>query len=461
MDRLNLRRVLLTGWAVFVLLMVVNLVFSHGSMGDPVSRVLECYLEGPESPDTVACSDVIESGGTQQLYDWNEINLSNAAGNHQALIPDGKLCSAGRDKYAAFDEPRTDWPRTIMPNSGDYTFLYHVHVTHDDGYFELWVTKDGYAPTQPLAWDDIEIFARVEKPPIVDSNYVIDAALPTGKNGHHVIYSIWQRYDSGEAFYACSDVWFGSSPTPSPTAAPNCTAPAWDASTQYGTDEWVSHNNAEYRARWGSTGVEPGGDASAWRIRNYCTSAGGVSTPIPTATYPPDFQTPTPSPTHEHMHETPMATATHMHGHGTATPTPASSSYCAVDYVITSQWNDGFQADVTIANPSNSPIEGWDLTWSHGQGELFESGWNASFSATGGKMSVSNTAGHWNGTINSNGGSITFGFMGSHTGSVTVPLDFAVNGISCMDADGPEATATPALPAGNLRTYLPAVRVGE
>merc|ERR1712062_750838 len=31
-----------------------------------------------------------------------------------------------------------------------------------------------------------------------------------GKSGKHVIYAVWQRNDSPEAFYSCSDVVFGS-----------------------------------------------------------------------------------------------------------------------------------------------------------------------------------------------------------------------------------------------------------
>jgi chitin-binding protein len=30
--------------------------------------------------------------------------------------------------------------------------------------------------------------------------------LPAGKTGRHLIYVIWQRSDSPEAFYSCSDV---------------------------------------------------------------------------------------------------------------------------------------------------------------------------------------------------------------------------------------------------------------
>lgn len=83
---------------------------AHGTMTNPVSRVAACYAEGPEHPVSQVCKDLVAASGTQPLYDWNEVNIANAAGNHQSLIPDGKLCSANRDKYQALDWPRTDWP---------------------------------------------------------------------------------------------------------------------------------------------------------------------------------------------------------------------------------------------------------------------------------------------------------------------------------------------------------------
>src|ERR1044071_3615255 len=117
-------RVSLVLGLLFSSVVFIQAVQAHGSMQTPISRVYSCYLENPETPDTVVCRDAIAMGGTQALYDWNEIHLLNAAGNHRALIPDGKLCSAGQTKYAAFDQPRTDWATTILPASGNYTFVF-------------------------------------------------------------------------------------------------------------------------------------------------------------------------------------------------------------------------------------------------------------------------------------------------------------------------------------------------
>ncbi|MFD5324501.1 lytic polysaccharide monooxygenase [Streptomyces sp. NPDC127092] len=196
--------------------------FAHGSMTDPVSRVAGCYAEGPESPDSAACKAAVAASGTQAFYDWNGVNIANAAGKHRELIPDGELCSAGNEKYRGLDLARADWPASPM-NSGGHTFRYKGTAPHK-GSFELYVTKDGYDPSKPLKWSDLEAkpFATVTDPGMRNGDYVFTGTVPE-KSGRHLIYSIWQRSDSPEAFYTCSDVVFGKdsgggAPVPAPSA---------------------------------------------------------------------------------------------------------------------------------------------------------------------------------------------------------------------------------------------------
>ncbi|WAP55200.1 lytic polysaccharide monooxygenase [Streptomyces sp. S465] len=198
---------------------------AHGSMTDPVSRVSACFAEGPESPDSAACKAAVAAGGTQALYDWNEVNIPDAAGRHKEIIPDGKLCSAGRDKYQGLDLPRADWPATAM-TAGEHTFSYRATAPHR-GSFELYITKDGYDPTKPLTWADLEAepFAKVTDPTLRNGSYVFTGKVPD-KSGRHLIYSIWQRSDSPEAFYTCSDVTFGGDAAGTGTnSAPAAVAP--------------------------------------------------------------------------------------------------------------------------------------------------------------------------------------------------------------------------------------------
>ncbi|MBA8925095.1 chitin-binding protein [Kutzneria viridogrisea] len=185
--------------------------YAHGSMGTPKSRIYTCFLEGPENPRSAACKAAVAAGDSWPLYDWDEVNISDADGRSREIIPDGKLCSAGRDKYKGLDLPRNDWPATSLPSSGTYTFEYALTASHQ-GTFELYVTKPGYDPTKPLKWSDLEDkpFYKQDDPPASGQSYHLTATLPGGRTGRHLIYAIWQRHwpDSGEAFYSCSDVLF-------------------------------------------------------------------------------------------------------------------------------------------------------------------------------------------------------------------------------------------------------------
>ena len=122
---------------------------------------------------------------------------------------------------------------------------------------------------------------------------------------------------------------------------------------------------------------------------------------------------------------------------------------CQVDYVVTNQWASGFQANVTITNNGTTAVSGWALDWTFAGNEQLGSGWNADFASTGQAVTVSNQASHWNGTIGSNGGSVAFGFTGSHSGDVRVPASFTVNGVVC-NGDTPVPTNTVPAPTNTV-----------
>jgi chitin-binding protein len=221
----------LTAPTLLVLTVAPGAANAHGTMNNPPSRTMVCFSEGPENPKSAACKKAVELGGTQPLYDWNEVNLANAAGRHRELIPDGKLCSAGRDKYRAFDQARADWPATGMASGASFTFRYRATAPHK-GSFELYVTKDGYDPSKPLKWSDLESkpFLTQRDPTLTDGAYTLQGKLPA-KQGRHLIYAIWQRSDSPEAFYSCSDVAFGGGTTTPATPATPATTPPTAAPT--------------------------------------------------------------------------------------------------------------------------------------------------------------------------------------------------------------------------------------
>lgn len=221
---------------------------AHGTMGDPVSRVAQCYAEGPESPKSDACKAAVAVGGTQALYDWNGVRIGDANGQHQSLIPDGKLCSANNDEFKGLDLARADWPTTSV-SSGSYTFKYRVTAPHK-GTFKVYITKAGYDPTQPLGWDDLDLdnpVATATDPTATDGYYTFSGTLPE-RSGAQLLYGIWQRSDSPEAFYSCSDVTFGGSGGSSESGAggggtPSGSSPAPSASAP--TEEQIEAGQDE------------------------------------------------------------------------------------------------------------------------------------------------------------------------------------------------------------------------
>ncbi|MET7483537.1 lytic polysaccharide monooxygenase [Streptomyces sp. NPDC005538] len=242
---------------------------AHGSMGDPVSRVSQCYAENPESPSSAACRAAVAAGGTQAFYDWNGIRIGDANGQHRTLIPDGKLCSANNEEFKGLDLARADWPTTSV-SSGSYTFKYRVTAPHK-GTFKVYLTKSGYDPTQPLAWADLDLehpVATSTDPVASGGFYTFSGTLPQ-RSGKQLLYAIWQRSDSPEAFYSCSDVTFGgsnstgsagsSTPTPTPAApttpAPSASAPS-DEQIAAGADKSTVEHNGHGDAD-ASTSAEP------------------------------------------------------------------------------------------------------------------------------------------------------------------------------------------------------------
>ncbi|SHL77008.1 lytic polysaccharide monooxygenase auxiliary activity family 9 protein [Actinacidiphila paucisporea] len=181
---------------------------AHGALSTPVSRISACYAEGPENPRSQVCKDLVADSGTQPLYDWNEVNIANANGQSRTIIPDGHLCSADRDKYRALDWARTDWPATAV-QAGQTTVSFRVTAPHR-GVMTLYITKQGYDPTKPLKWSDladtpIATYTTAASSP---GYYTFSATLPA-RTGRQLIYQVWQRSDSPEAFYGCADVVFG------------------------------------------------------------------------------------------------------------------------------------------------------------------------------------------------------------------------------------------------------------
>ncbi|MBK0055238.1 lytic polysaccharide monooxygenase [Stenotrophomonas sp. S39] len=183
--------------------------FAHGTLSKPSSRVYSCYQGNPENPTNPACAAAKAIGGAQPFYDWAGINQAAANGNHQAVVPDGELCSGGNSKYRGLDLSRSDWQTTPIRGDarGRYTFEYKAPAPHATRDWKFYVTREGWQPGSPLRWADLEEFCTLGNVPLSGDVYKLDCPLPK-RTGQHVIYNTWQRSDSAEAFYTCADVRF-------------------------------------------------------------------------------------------------------------------------------------------------------------------------------------------------------------------------------------------------------------
>jgi predicted carbohydrate-binding protein with CBM5 and CBM33 domain len=227
--------------AAVAILAVPGTAQAHGALTNPVSRLAACGTEGT-SAGSAACVAALAESGRRQWADWDNLRLPGVDGREREVIPDGKLCSAGIDRYAGLDLPRADWPATRLTAGASFAFAYAGTIRHA-GTFRLYVTRDGYDPKRPLAWSGLETkpFLSVEDPPFRDRAYRMSGKLPAGKSGRHLIYTIWQNSSSPDTYYSCSDVIFAKpatkpakaeKPAPKPAAAPPATTEAAPPATE-------------------------------------------------------------------------------------------------------------------------------------------------------------------------------------------------------------------------------------
>lgn len=223
---------------------------AHGALQVPGSRTWLCYQDGRNpttgaiEPKNAACAAAVAQSGVNSLYNWFAVLRSDGAGRVNGFLPDGQLCSGGTGgpyNFTGFNLARTDWPQTHLTAGASVEFRYNDWAKHP-GTFYLYITKDGYDPTKPLAWSDLEPtpFSQATNPAVIggpgtdDGHYYWTGNLPSNKTGKHLIYSVWSRSDSQETFYGCSDVVFDggngevtgvgttpASPSPSASASPS------------------------------------------------------------------------------------------------------------------------------------------------------------------------------------------------------------------------------------------------
>jgi chitin-binding protein len=172
----------------------------HGYTDLPISRQKLC-----------ANGTVTDCGDIQ----YEPQSVEGPKGFPAAGPADGQICNGGLDRFAQLSSPTTPsggaWPTTPVTGGQTYTFRWQFTAMHATTDFEYYVTKQGWNQNHALSRSDLDLtpFLTVpyngQRPPATLSH---TGTLPSGLSGHHVIVAVWTIADTGNAFYACSDVTF-------------------------------------------------------------------------------------------------------------------------------------------------------------------------------------------------------------------------------------------------------------
>ncbi|SDK66746.1 lytic polysaccharide monooxygenase auxiliary activity family 9 protein [Streptomyces indicus] len=169
------------------------------------------YTDLPISRQKLCQNGTVTGCGAIQ---WEPQSVEGPKGFPAAGPADGKICSAGLGQFDVLNSPTKPgggaWPATPVTNGATQTFRWQFTARHSTTDFRYYITKNGWNQNAPLSRSSLELtpFLTVPfsgQPPATLSH---SGKLPSGKSGRHVILAVWTIADTGNAFYACSDVQF-------------------------------------------------------------------------------------------------------------------------------------------------------------------------------------------------------------------------------------------------------------
>jgi chitin-binding protein len=142
---------------------------------------------------------------------WEPQSVEGPKGFPAGGPADGRICSAGLSQFSELDNSSRNWQRTNVRNGASFTFSWTFTAAHATTSFRYFVTRNGWNQAAPLTRAALEpapfhaVPYNSQRPPWTLSH---SGNLPTGKSGRHMILAVWDIADTGNAFYACSDVNF-------------------------------------------------------------------------------------------------------------------------------------------------------------------------------------------------------------------------------------------------------------
>jgi chitin-binding protein len=195
--------------------------FAHGSAVDPPSRSYGClqrWSNNHQAPEMATQDPMCQQAwkaDPSAMWNWNGLYREGVKGNHEAAIPNGQLCSAGRTqggRYAALDAVG-QWQAT--PKDRNFSVNVFDQAKHGADYIRVYITRQGFNPTtQSLGWGDLELVNQIGNTPAsqwkqADNGVSISVNANAGaRTGRHMVYTVWQASHMDQSYYFCSDVTF-------------------------------------------------------------------------------------------------------------------------------------------------------------------------------------------------------------------------------------------------------------
>jgi predicted carbohydrate-binding protein with CBM5 and CBM33 domain len=181
---------------------IVSMLFSsliasaHGYTTAAISRQKVCANR------TVAnCGEII----------YEPQSVEGLKGFPNAGPANGRICSGGLSRFAQLDDPRGGgWPATRVSSGQRFTFSWTFTAMHSTTNFRYFITNNGWNSTQPLTRSALNLtpFLTVPMNGARPGQTISHAGTLPARTGKHIILATWDVADTGNAFYACSDVQF-------------------------------------------------------------------------------------------------------------------------------------------------------------------------------------------------------------------------------------------------------------
>ncbi|MEU1487341.1 lytic polysaccharide monooxygenase auxiliary activity family 9 protein [Streptomyces sp. NPDC005752] len=188
---------------------VIGLAIAGVSMFATGSASSHGYTDSPISRQKLCANGTVTGCGNIQ---WEPQSVEGPKGFPAAGPADGKICAGGNSGFAQLDDPRGgNWPATQVTAGQGYSFRWQFTARHSTSDFRYYITKNGWDSTKPLTRAALESqpFMTVpygnQQPPATLTH---QGSMPTQKTGKHIVLAVWNVADTGNAFYACSDVKF-------------------------------------------------------------------------------------------------------------------------------------------------------------------------------------------------------------------------------------------------------------